>query len=61
MYFLTSQATRNAFLTQGFLPSGFAKLVQGERKSKYCLDYSKPQPNFFLQSKIKIEIIFYLQ
>ena len=26
---------RNAFLTRGFLPSDAAKLVQGERKSKF--------------------------
>jgi len=26
---------RNAFLTQGFLPSGLAKIVQGEQEAKF--------------------------
>lgn len=33
--FVTWDKARNAFLTQGFLPSGFAKLEQTERNIKY--------------------------
>ena len=52
--FFVQDKARNAFLAQGFLPSGTAKLVQGERKRKFICKFSEPQPNFFLRSKIKL-------
>ena len=46
---------RNAFLTQGFLPSDAGKISANRMKKQVFLNFSEVPPNFFLRSKIKLQ------
>ena len=51
--FVTWVKARNAFLIQGFLPSDAAKIVQGERKSKFYLDFPSRSLNSSCGARLK--------